>query len=95
MHEFEGLLFSDPAILAQKLTVAEDDIRQIVTECGKPEEINDSIQTAPSKRLDALVAGKYRKTTQGIAIARAIGLTKIRQVCPHFNQWVNQLENLT
>ncbi len=93
MHEFEGLLFSDPAILAQKLSIAEDVVRQIVAECGEPEEINDSTQTAPSKRLDILVPGKYRKTTQGIAIARAIGLTKIRQASPHFNRWVNQLEN--
>ncbi|RKZ52056.1 MAG: hypothetical protein DRR16_23940 [Candidatus Parabeggiatoa sp. nov. 3] len=27
-------------------------------------------------------------------ISEAIGLNKIRQECPHFDQWVSGLENL-
>ena len=93
MHEFEALLFSDPTILAEKLAVTESSIQQILDECGEPEEINDSVVTAPSKRLDSLFVGKYRKTTQGIAIASEIGLPQIRQKCPHFDEWLQNMEN--
>src|SRR5438876_1067328 len=52
MHEFEGLLFSDCDALARG--VGKKDLshafQQIRDEFDTPEEINDSPQTAPSKR---------------------------------------------
>lgn len=95
MHEFEALLFSDPTVLARKLAVAKDSIQQILDECGTPEEINDSVNNAPSRRLNQLINGKYRKTTQGIAIANEIGLEQIRQKCPHFDEWLQKVESCT
>ena len=93
MHEFEALLFSNPAILARKLSIPQKTVQEIMAECKEPEEINDSFQTAPSKRIQNLVSGKYRKTTQGSTIAQEIGLVQIRSNCPHFNHWLQILES--
>ena len=93
MYEFEALLFSDVNILALNLGVDENEVSKIVQTCTEPEQINNSRETAPSKRLNQLnIDGQFRKTTQGIAIAKAIGIDHIRQHCPLFNQWVDELE---
>jgi len=93
MHEFETLLFSDEQILATALNVGIDKINAIIEECGEPEKINNSQETAPSKRLNKLkLTGKFRKTTEGIDIAEQIGIDKMRARCPLFNEWLNQLE---
>lgn len=59
---------------------------------GNPEQINNSPQTAPSKRLIKHTA--YRKTTHGPKIAQTIGIDKIREKCAGFNAWLSQLEAL-
>lgn len=93
MHEFEGLLFSDcqafaEAIARPQLTQPFRDIRQ---QFATPEEINDSPVTAPSKRLEGLVAG-YEKPLFGTLAALRMGLDTIRNECPHFREWLEQLE---
>lgn len=94
IHEFEALLFSDPATLATQLGVSRSAVDEILTECGEPEAIDDSPQTAPSKRLAALSA-RYKKTSTSIAIARATGLEAMRRECPIFNMWLTKVENLS
>ena len=94
MHEIEALYFSDPAVLAKKLSVKQATIDAILCECGEPEKINDNSQTAPSKRLVAL-SDRFKKTSTGIAIAQAVGIEKMRAACPIFNDWLTTLENLT
>ena len=93
MHEFEAMLFSDPKLLAEQLKVPESDINDILAECGEPENIDDSPLTAPSKRLDNL-STRFKKTSTGIAIAKAIGLVKIKEQCPLFNKWMTEIECL-
>jgi hypothetical protein len=93
MHEFEALLFSAPKILASRLQVKPARIADIVAECGSPEEIDDSPETAPSKRLIQLSNG-FRKTTTGIAVAEEIGLPGIRAQCPLFDEWLTAIERL-
>jgi hypothetical protein len=93
MHEFEALLFSDPRILAEQLRVAQADVEVILTKCGEPEAINDSSMTAPSKRL-ANLSERFKKTSTGIAIAKAIGLPTMRRECPLFDAWLTRIENL-
>ena len=34
------------------------------------------------------------KTVTGIAVAKAIGVEKMREKCPVFNHWLTSLENL-
>lgn len=93
MHEFEALLFSDPSTLAAHVGVGLADVEAILAECGEPEAIDDSPLTAPSKRLAALSV-RYKKTSTGIAIAKAIGLEAMRRECPLFDAWLAQVENL-
>jgi len=93
MHEFEGLLFSDcqafaEAIARPQLSQPFQDIRQ---QFATPEEINDSPVTAPSKRLEGLVAG-YEKPLFGTLAALRMGLVTIRNECPHFRDWLERLE---
>lgn len=69
-------------------------MQQILTAFLDPEAINDSEQTAPSKRLDAIFGGRYSKTEHGPLIAETIGLAVIRARCPRFDRWLRTLEAL-
>lgn len=95
MHEFEGLLFSDCARFSSSIgrPDLEPRFRAIRDEFESPEEINDSPDTAPSKRVEELVPG-YDKPLLGTLAVLEIGLARIRQECPHFNDWIKQLESL-
>lgn len=93
VHEFETLLFSDAVILADELQVDVQAVSDIIESCGGPENINNSRQTAPSKRLGNL-NDRFKKTTTGIAIAERIGIETMRQHCPLFNQWLGELESI-
>ncbi|QEZ93909.1 DUF4276 family protein [Proteus sp. CD3] len=94
MHEFESLLFSDEEILADELNVNVNIINDIITENEEPEKINNSRETAPSKRLNKLkTSGEFKKTIDGIAIAKRIGIEKMRQRCPLFNEWLIKIES--
>ncbi len=98
MHEFEGLLFSDPADFAKGIEKPslEVEFARIRREFCTPEHINDNPYKAPSKRIISLFPEneRYEKPTMGILAATAIGLNKIRQECPLFNTWLTKLENL-
>jgi hypothetical protein len=95
VHEFEALLFSDSLSLSKELGIDEKKVLAVLAECGEPEAINNSPDTAPSKRLDRWSEkGVFAKTTKGIAIARSIGVQRMREQCPLFNSWLQQLENL-
>lgn len=98
MHEFEGLLFSDPANFAKGIEKPSLEVQfaRIKSEFETPEHINDSQITAPSKRIISLFPDneRYEKPTMGRLAATAIGLPKIRAECPLFNAWLQSLENL-
>jgi len=94
MHEFEALLFSEPKSLAAGLeSVEESVVRQIRDQFSSPEEIDDSQETAPSKRIERLDP-YYQKVNDGFLIAQRIGLRVMRAECPHFNAWIQRLETL-
>ncbi len=95
MHEFEGLLFSDCAAFSRGISKPELESRfqEIRDQFATPEEINDSPETAPSKRVEALVPG-YQKPFLGNLAILEIGLERIRSECPLFDAWLMQLENL-
>lgn len=93
MHEFEALLFSNASILAEKIGVDTDEIEDVLDEFGEPEEIDDGSETAPSKRLISLHKG-YRKVAMGKTISEAIGISTMREKCPHFDNWLTRLEQL-
>jgi len=95
MHEFEGLLFSEPNTLASSLQQLHliSDFVKIREQAGNPEEINDSPQTAPSKRIEKLY-NAYDKPVHPLLAARAIGLHTIRINCPVFDRWLTSIESL-
>ena len=95
MHEFEGLLFSDCVALCRVIQCPSlaPQFQAIRDQFETPEEINDSSETAPSKRV-AHLKPEYKKPLEGVNAALEIGLTKIRQECPHFNDWLTRLEQL-
>ena len=94
-HEFEALLFSD--VTAFRVLGASardiDALKAVRRRFATPEDINDSREGAPSKRI-AQVVGKYRKPQDGPLIAKTIGLKTIRQQCPRFGAWLSRLETL-
>lgn len=60
-----------------------------------PEEINESPQNSPSKRIiQHLPDYKGQKAQIGPLVAEDIGLTTLRKNCPHFNDWITKLENI-
>ena len=96
-HEFEALLFSDVAAFDRCLVKAPPSLSAklgaIRAEFDSPEDINDSSQTAPSKRIQSAMS-RYRKRVDGPLVAEEIGLERIRGECPRFNHWMGQLESL-
>lgn len=94
MHEFEALLFSDCVAFGRgigRLDLATS-LQKIRQDFATPEEINDSPVTAPSKRVRDLVPG-YEKPLLGVLAVLEIGLSRIREQCPHFDRWLKQLES--
>lgn len=98
LHEFEALLFADSAQTEEWLQLENPRLQTgtlttIRNAYQTPEEINDSPETAPSKRILAQCPG-YDKVADGILILKEITLSVIRRECPHFNVWLTQLEGL-
>lgn len=94
MHEFEGLLFSDCGGFSRGIGKPhlEAAFQEIRDQFATPEDINDSPVSAPSKRVENLVQG-YQKPLLGVLAALEIGLSRIRQECPHFGSWLARLES--
>jgi hypothetical protein len=95
LHEYEGLLFSDPDAFAGALGQGQlaNRLHQIRGEFPTPEDINDDPHTAPSKRVLEIYPA-YKKVIEGTIAARAVGIHRIRQECPHFRRWLEKLEAL-
>jgi hypothetical protein len=95
VHEFEGLLFSDCAAFAGAIgrPELESQFQEIRDEFSTPEDINDSADEHPSKRVEDLVPG-YEKPFLGTLAVLEIGLDRIRAECPHFSRWLERLESL-
>ena len=96
-HEFEGLLFTDPAAFEWVQDGWNEDVHQALSDVAlafqSPEHINDGPETAPSKRiLKIFPDGTYSKTEHGPLIAESIGIERIRAKCPAFNEWVGKLQ---
>ena len=95
LHEYEGLLFSDPESFARSLGQPRlaNQFHQVRNEFPTPEDINDDPATAPSKRVIGMYPA-YKKVIDGTLAARLVGIDRMRQECAHFRDWVRQLETL-
>ena len=97
LHEFEGLLFNNIEVFQQNFTVQEIvDYNGLVTTIEayqNPEMINDTVENAPSKRLERYILG-YNKVLFGSMLAESIGLDKIRHKSIRFNKWIQALSEI-
>ena len=95
-HEFESLLFSDVDVFSELIDVtgaSVEQLREVRARFLTPEDINDSSNTAPSKRIAGAIS-TYNKNLDGSLLAMKTGLTVIRDECPRFNDWITRLELL-
>lgn len=95
LHEYEGLLFSDPVAFARSIFQPHlaGEFQSIRDQFPTPEDINDSPNTAPSKRVAELYPS-YDKPLDGKRAATAVGVAAMRRECPHFRAWLERLETL-
>lgn len=96
-HEFEAILFSDVSRFSETEAAWADHqeaLSAIQERFETPEHINDSPETAPSKRLARILKPRYRKRLHGPDLTNRIGLDKIREKCPHFRQWFDRISTL-
>lgn len=95
LYEFEGLLFSDPNAMACKIGKADltDAFVAIRDQFETPEHVNNSPDTAPSKRIKKHFK-QYDKVVHGSLIALEMGVDTICAECCLFNGWINKLKSL-
>jgi hypothetical protein len=95
LHEYEGLLFSDPDAFARSIGRPElaSEFHKVREDFPTPEDINNDPQASPSKRVVEVYPG-YKKVIEGTLAARAVGIQRMRQECAHFRDWLARLEAL-
>jgi hypothetical protein len=97
LHEFEAFLLVEPDRLLTMYPDSQGAINRLKKNIGEilPEEINASPHTAPSKRIiKYLPEYEGQKAQVGPLVAEDIGLVKLRNKCPHFDEWISKLEEL-
>jgi hypothetical protein len=97
LHEFEALLMVEPDRLIGMYPDGQTGINRLKRDIQgmNPEEINETPQTAPSKRIiQHLPDYEGQKAQVGPMVAEDIGLNLLREKCPHFDEWITKLENI-
>ncbi len=98
LHEFETLLYSNLGKLRSLLDGFEKEITTLTGIADKfptIEHINEGYETCPSRRIYKLIPPyEALKASVGPAAAKEIGISMIREKCPHFNEWVTKMESL-
>jgi hypothetical protein len=95
LHEYEGLLFSDPEAFANGISHSHltPQLQAIRQGFPTPEDIDDNPDTAPSKRVVRLCPS-YNKVLDGTRAASAVGIEAMSRECPHFRDWLERLRQL-
>ncbi len=103
LHEFEALLFCGIEYIVKLYPACEKRCKQLTTDLnnagGNPELINNSPETAPSKRIIKAIEGgtktryNYNKPKTGKYVALNVGIDALRSQCKHFDEWIERLIN--
>lgn len=98
LHEFESLLFCDiEKVFENEEDISENtvfDLSKIIEKFeGNPELINNSTDTAPSKRILKIVPS-YQKTIHGYKGLEKIGLLELENKCIHFKEWLDKIRDI-
>ncbi|WPR77953.1 DUF4276 family protein [Algoriphagus sp. NG3] len=90
-HEFEALLFSNFSGFEIVIDTENQlkEIQSILDAYPNPEDINNSPQTAPSKRLESIF--NYDKTFHSELILDEVNMEDITQKCPRFREWIDSI----
>ena len=100
LHEFEALVLCDIEGLkdsypnaAKKLTELKDEVNTQYHD--NMELVDNSADTAPSKRIIKALKGEYHydKPKSGTEITNKIGIDTLRTKCQHFNDWLTKIES--
>ena len=94
LHDFEALVFTSEKGFEQLFEHSEMNykgISELIKQYPNPEEINDSPQTAPSKRIKKLIPG-YQKVLFGNLLVAYNGMSILLSKCPHFRSWIETLK---
>lgn len=100
LHELEALFFAEPNTMAAAFempAMAHYFGSVVIDHEGNCEKINDSPETAPSKRIQAIFSGYIKGRSDfahGPRLAEKLDLATVRAACPRFDSWVSSLENL-
>lgn len=100
-HEFEALVFCGIDALKSEYPKAKksiEELKAILLEFdNQPENINSRPDKAPSKRLISTFLKqreRYDKVRCGVLATSSVGVDKLRELCPHFDEWIGKLEKL-
>lgn len=94
LHETEALWFTNINAIKEVKNANASQIQaleDIVRIYSNPEDINNSRETAPSKRLETIFSD-YKKIRDGNAIADKISIEEMKEKCPHFSNWLDMIE---
>ncbi len=97
LHEFETFILADPNRLIVMYPDGHRGIKGLKADIGdsSPEEVNETFETAPSKRIIKFFpAYEAEKSQVGPMVAEDIGMAKLRAKCPHFDEWLTKLETI-
>lgn len=100
LHEFETFLFVDSEVTVNNLlncrkSQLKSKLDSILAEFQyNPELVNNSPQTAPSKRILKMYPA-YQKPLVGTFVCQSLGIDEIKNKCKHFSEWLKKLESLT
>ena len=94
-HEMETLLFANPEkgfeFEAEEI---KNDVINLCKQFDSIEDINDTPEGAPSKRLERIYnrhQKRYVKIVDGIEIAELTSIEEMLEKCPRFKDWVEKL----
>lgn len=98
LHEFESLLFCDiEKVFENEEYISENtvsDLNKIIEKFeGNPELINNSTDTALSKRILKIIPS-YQKTIHGYKGLEKIGLLELENKCIHFKEWLDKIRDI-
>ena len=101
LHEFEALVFCglehlliDYPDMTKQITILQKIVKKYD---NNTEKIDDSPQTAPSKRIikEFEKFHNYNKAKSGVLVTDKVGIEQLKAKCLHFKAWVEQLELLS
>ena len=100
LHEFEVLVFCGLKYLLidyPAMTKQVDNLQRIVEKFdNNAEKIDGNPQSAPSKRIikEFEPFHHYDKPKSGLLVTCKVGIGELKKKCPHFNEWIEKLENM-